>query len=117
MRVIHHLDQAGRVLKIEFEPATNVGARRTAVVQTHELIRCANELIVAVRRWSEQSNYVGAERLAYASAFREMMQSRELIGLRDAVSDLRPYLAVMAAAYRQGTLFPETETDRHRRVV
>jgi hypothetical protein len=98
-RVIHWLDAQGRPVKIEWEPATHVGARHTCIVQTHELIRRANLLLFELDHWNEKSDrsFGNEERAAgYRMAIEDLRVCEQIEAMRNAIVDLRPYLAVMA---------------------
>lgn len=104
-RVIYSLDAAGRVLKIAWEPANYIGARRTCIAQTHELVRRANELLHTLDTWQE--TWIDDERklAGYRQALAEVGVLEETEALRAAISDLRPYLAITSMMARGGLPF------------
>jgi hypothetical protein len=96
-RVIHHLDADGKVIAIEWEPAGATEQRRKCVVQMHWLLNAASALVY------------GIDNRPADSTAAEIRTSAEATRLREAMTDLRPWLAVMSRATAGGLKFPRLE--------
>lgn len=101
-RVIHHLDREGRVIRIEWEPSHAAGERRTAIVQINELLYRAGVLLHTLATLEAPDHLGGDRRHGYRQAVEEIRMLPALDDLRNAMGDVRPYLA----SIRGGLRFP-----------
>jgi hypothetical protein len=112
-RVRLNLDEQGLLVSVQIEPAAWRGIRKTAIVQTHNLLAKANDLLFAIANHpatifaaSGDDEKVADEntnkQYGYALARQQMRELPQFAAMRDAMADLRHYLqATPEAAMRE----------------
>jgi hypothetical protein len=113
-RVIYELDASGHVQRITWEPANFPGARKTCVVATHNVMHKVNSLLWTLGTWAVPFMNNADRHNGYQRALLEINASDELLALKNATADLRPYLAVMARS-ADGLKISESPNPEERR--
>jgi hypothetical protein len=109
-RLIHHLDENGRVERITYLPGTSIDEHQACVRLTVELLDRCVCLLHCLNTFDVPPQLKDPQLLqGYQQALVEIKATDELQALRDAMGNLRPSLALDARFANGGLTIPRTE--------